>query len=42
MNDSKVRPIETTFLLTHAFETCRKKALKKNFANDKLVQEEKD
>jgi len=38
-----VRPAETTFVLTHAFQTCRRKVFKKsNFNNDKLSSDEKE
>ena len=36
-----VSPTEKTFILTHAFAECRKKALKKNFGNDKVTSDEK-
>lgn len=35
-------PQETGYILTSAFRACKKKAFKKNFASDKVSNEEKD
>jgi len=39
---SNVRPIESSFILTHAFRMCKKKVVKKSYTNDKVTPEEKD
>lgn len=43
MNNQNVKQTETTFVLTHALRSCRRKVFKKGgFANDKLTLDEKD
>jgi hypothetical protein len=37
-----VNPNETSFVLTSAFRSCKKKILKKNFANDKITIDERE
>ncbi len=43
MNNQNVRPVESGFVMTHAFRQCRRKILKKGgYSNDKLSVDEKD
>ncbi len=43
MNFQNVKPVETTFVMTHALRSCRRKVFKKGgFATDKLTTDERD
>jgi hypothetical protein len=44
MNNQNVKPMETTFVMTHALRSCRRKVFKKGagFATDKLTTDERD
>jgi len=40
-NHQGVKPVETSPFVTFAFRACKKKALKKNYGNDKLTADER-
>ena len=37
-----VNQFETTYILTSAYRSCKKKVLKKNFASDKITLDERE